>query len=103
MIYKGTSTLNTKPFVLQPFLGINKTTKYLHCDIYLGDGQHGLHVVLLDVEPVPQPGGPGEVASVGLVQGLVLDVPHQQPALPHLRLTLVDGVQPVEQLVWPEQ
>ena len=29
MIYKGTSTLNTKPFVLQPFLGINKTTKYL--------------------------------------------------------------------------
>ena len=72
---------------------------YLRCDIYLGDGQHGLHVVLLDVEPVPEPGGPGEVGCVGLVQGLVLDVPHQQPALPPLRVTLVNSVEPVEQLV----
>ena len=55
---------------------------------HLGYWQHNLHIVLLDVEPVSEPGALGVVGEIDVllqlvrVEVLVLDVPHQQTALP---------------------
>ena len=72
---------------------------------YLGYWQHNLDVILVDVQPVSDPGVLGDVGRVDvllqqvLVQVLVLDMPDQEAPLIQLRLGFINSIQPVEQLV----
>ena len=80
---------------------------------YLGNRKNRLNVILLDVEPMPEPGILGMVARtttgssqivlelVGL-NVLVLDVPYQLASFPQLGLVAVYHIEPVENFMRPE-
>ena len=77
----------------------------LKISLYLGYWQHNLDVILIDIQPVSNPGVLGDVGRVDvllqqvLVKVLVLDMPDQQTPLIQLRLRFINSIQPVEQLV----